>query len=221
MIDAAFANFRSKIAQEDCFGREWQYTREIFASIYHCWRNLGSPLSHKSKQQTKQWNGTSNITSKAAKIVLTANKIMATIFWVSKGTLRRLESSGVIIAVNFKVVRVIKWRKNDLILGRILFYHDNAFTHLSVITLAKINDMKFVFFLLPAYSLGFVSSNYYVFPNLKIWFVSKKFVSNEKIIIVVICNMKGSTNFISTIILLFWLTRFLVCLSGWNFGNRF
>ena len=51
----------------------------------------------------------------------------------------------------------------------------------SVIAMAKINELNFKFLLHAPYSLDLVSSDYFLFPNLKKWLVGQRFASNEDV----------------------------------------
>lgn len=64
----------------------------------------------------------------------------------------------------------------------ILFRHDNAPVHSSVVAMAKIDEFKFELFPEPLYSPDLAPSNYYLFPNLKKWLGGKKFDNNEEVI---------------------------------------
>jgi hypothetical protein len=62
-----------------------------------------------------------------------------------------------------------------------LFLQDNAAAHKAVITHQKLADLHFEVLKHTAYSPDFVSSDYYLFPNLKKHLKGRKFSSIDKV----------------------------------------
>lgn len=65
---------------------------------------------------------------------------------------------------------------------KILFHHNNAPVHSSIVDMAKINELKFELMPHPPYSPDLTSSDYYLFPNFKKWLGGKRFGSNKEVI---------------------------------------
>ncbi|GFW24436.1 mariner transposase [Trichonephila clavipes] len=62
---------------------------------------------------------------------------------------------------------------------------DNAPTHKSVISMAKINELKFELLPHEPYSPDLAPSDYFLFPNLKTWLSGQRFSNDEEVILVV------------------------------------
>ena len=63
-----------------------------------------------------------------------------------------------------------------------LFHHDNAPAYTSAIATAKLFYLRYEILPHPPYSPDLAPSDYFLFPNMKIWLGSKIFSSNEEII---------------------------------------
>ena len=107
---------------------------------------------------------------------------MANIFWDSKGiifidypekgwTINDIYYAGLLQRLSDEV----KKKMPHLAKKRILFHHDNAPAHSSVVAMAKINALKFELFLQPPYSPDLAPSDFHLFPNLKKWLGGKRF----------------------------------------------
>lgn len=81
-----------------------------------------------------------------------------------------------------------KFVKRDLIWRgkKIIFHQDNAPVHKSVVTIAKLNDLKYEFLDHPPYSSNLAPSDYYRCPNLKKCLAGKRFISNNEDFVTVI-----------------------------------
>jgi len=64
----------------------------------------------------------------------------------------------------------------------VLYHHDNVPSHTSLKAMAKLDQLRFELVAHPPYSPDLVSSDYYLFPNLKRWLEGKRFTSNEEVI---------------------------------------
>ena len=72
----------------------------------------------------------------------------------------------------------IKKKQPHLVRKNVLFHEDNVPVHISVITMAKINEWKFKLLPHAPYSSDLVPSDYFLFPNLKKWLGGKKFANS-------------------------------------------
>ena len=63
-----------------------------------------------------------------------------------------------------------------------LFHQNNAPTHTSAIATAKLFHLRYEILPHPPYSPDLTPSEYFLFPNVKIWLKGKIFSSNEEII---------------------------------------
>lgn len=157
-----------------------------FITVDETWIHHYTP---ESKQQSKQWIGPNEPTPKKAKTILSANKVMATVFWDAKGIIfiDYLEKGKTINGQYYaellqRLKDEVKNKRPHLAKKKILFHHDNAPAHSSIVAMAKINELKFQLLSQPPYSPDLAPSDYYLFPNLKKWLGGKKFESNEQVI---------------------------------------
>ena len=65
--------------------------------------------------------------------------------------------------------------------NKLLFHQDNALVHISVIAVAKINELHFKLHLYAPYSPYSAPSGYYYFPNLKKYLGSQRFANNKEV----------------------------------------
>ncbi|GFU03186.1 histone-lysine N-methyltransferase SETMAR [Trichonephila clavipes] len=65
---------------------------------------------------------------------------------------------------------------------KILFHQDNALSHTSAATMAKIHELRFELLDHPPYSPDLASSDFFLFPHLKIALGGQRFLSNEEAI---------------------------------------
>ena len=62
-----------------------------------------------------------------------------------------------------------------------LFLHNNAPVHRSVLVMGKINELKFELLPHAPFSPDLPPSNHHLFPNLKKWLGGKKLTNNEEV----------------------------------------
>ena len=63
-----------------------------------------------------------------------------------------------------------------------LFHHENALAHMSIIAAAKLFDLRLAILPHQPDPLDLFPSDYFLFPNVKTWLEGKRFSSNEEII---------------------------------------
>ena len=137
-----------------------------------------------TKEQSKQWVFEGERAPKKAKTVKSAGKVMATVFWDTRGIIYTdYLGEGQTITVAYyasllhRLKEEIKKKRPHLKNKKILFQQDNARVHTCVVSMAKIIE-----FLHPAYSPDLTPSDFFKFPNLKKWLGRQRFTSNEEFI---------------------------------------
>lgn len=157
-----------------------------FITVDETWVHHYTP---ETKEQSKQWIGPGEPIPKKAKTIFSANKVMATVFWDARGIIHidYLEKGKTITGQYYanllqRLSKEVKIKRPHLAKKKILFHHDNAPSHTSIVAMAKINDLKFELMPHPPYSPDLAPSDYFLFPNLKKWLGGKRFADNEEVI---------------------------------------
>lgn len=103
-----------------------------------------------TKNQSKQWVEAGSPPPKKAKTVLSAVKVMATVFWDALGVIfvDYLEKGKTITGEYYaslleQLKTKIKEKRPHLARKKILFHYDNAPAHTSNLVAAKIHELKF------------------------------------------------------------------------------
>lgn len=142
-----------------------------------------------TKRQSKQWIFSNESAPKKAKTVPSAGKVMATIFWDSKGIILIdfLQKGKTITGPYYSELldqfdKKIKETRPHLAKKKVLFHHDNAPAHSSKIVTAKLTQLRYELLPHPPYSPDLAPCDFFLFPNMKTWLGGKKFRSNEEII---------------------------------------
>ena len=127
-----------------------------------------------SKQQSKQWKKSDEPTPKKAKAILSAGKVMASVFWDARGVIMvDYLSKGQTINSTYyctllrRLREEIKEKRPGLLRKKVLFHQHNARIHTSVESMAQIRDCGFELLPHPAYSPDLAPSDFHLFPNLK------------------------------------------------------
>lgn len=156
-----------------------------FVTMDETWVHHYTP---ESKQQSKQWKKPGEPTPKKAKTILSAGKVMASVFWDAKGVIMvDYLPKGVTINSAYyctllrRLREEIKEKRPGLLRKKVLFHHDNARVHTSVETMAQIRDCGFELLPHPAYSPDLAPSDFHLFPNLKKHLGGQKFSTNEEV----------------------------------------
>ena len=76
----------------------------------------------------------------------------------------------------------LKKKRPHLAKKKGLFHQDNARVHTSVVSTAKFHELCYGLLPHPPYAPDLAPSDYFLFANLKKWFVGKRFYSNDEII---------------------------------------
>lgn len=142
-----------------------------------------------TKTQSKQWTLKGEPAPKKAKTVPSAGKVMATVFWDSRGVILidYLEKGKTITGAYYatlldKLKAEIEEKRPHLQKKKILFHQDNAPSHTSMVAMAKIHELRFELLDHPPYSPDLAPSDFFLFPRLKVELGGQKFSSNEEAI---------------------------------------
>lgn len=157
-----------------------------FVTVDETWVHFYTP---ETKEQSKQWIGPGERAPKKAKTVLSAGKVMATVFWDARGIILidYLEKGKTITGTYYaslldQLIEKIKEKRPHMTKKKVLFLQDNAPSHTSAVATAKLVQLKFEMVPHPPYSPDLSPSDYFLFPNMKKWLGGKRFTSNSEII---------------------------------------
>ncbi|KAL1454589.1 hypothetical protein WDU94_010809 [Cyamophila willieti] len=142
-----------------------------------------------TKEQSKQWTSKDEPAPKKAKAVLSAGKVMATVFWDARGVIfvDYLEKGQTINSAYYVTLldtlnEKLKEKRPHLAKKKVLFHQDNAPVHTSTTSMAKLHELRWELLPHPPYSPDLAPCDYHLFPNLKKWLGGKKFASNTDLI---------------------------------------
>jgi [histone H3]-lysine36 N-dimethyltransferase SETMAR len=141
-----------------------------------------------SKQESMQWHKVGSEHPKKFKVVPSAGKVMATVFWDSQGILL-IDYKGKDVKINaayyinllYRLRESIKINRRGLLAKGVLLLHDNASVHKAKLSQIAIKDCGFEVIIHPPYSPDLAPSDYYLFPNLKKSLRGKHFPDNESL----------------------------------------
>jgi histone-lysine N-methyltransferase SETMAR len=188
LLTVAQKRVRMNISQEclDLFKRNPAEFLRRFITVDETWIHHYTP---ETKQQSKQWIGAGESVPKKAKTVPSAGKVMATVFWDSRGVvlIDYLQKGKTITGAYYsslldKLNEAIKAKRPHLAKKKVLFHHDNAPAHTSRIVTAKLEELRFERVPHAPYSPDLAPSDFFLFPNLKKWLGGRRFTSNEEVI---------------------------------------
>lgn len=156
-----------------------------FITVDETWIHHYTP---ETKEQSKQWIASGEPAPKKAKAVLSANKVMATVFWDARGIIHidYLQKGKTITGEYYANLldhfnKVLMEKRPHLTKKKILFHQDNARVHTCAIAMAKFHELHYELLSHPPYSPDLAPCDYFLFPNLKKWLGGKRFSSNEEI----------------------------------------
>jgi hypothetical protein len=121
------------------------------------------------------------------KQILSATKLMATVFWDRKGVLMaEFMQQGTIITsqVYYKTLKKLhraghSEQKCGILIRSVVLLHDNAHPYTAACTQALLDHFNWELFDQPPYSPDLVPSDYHLSTNLKNWLGSQHFNNNE------------------------------------------
>lgn len=178
---------RMNISQEclELYNRNPAEFLRRFITVDETWIHYYTP---ETKQQSKQWVGPGECAPKKAKTVPSAGKVMATVFWDSRGVvlIDYLEKGRTITGEYYaslldKLNDAIQAKRPHLAKKKVLFHQDNAPAHTSRVVAAKLHDLRFEVVPHAPYSPDLAPSDYFLFPNLKKWLGGRRFSSNDEV----------------------------------------
>lgn len=156
-----------------------------FVTMDETWVHYVTP---ETKQQSKQWKHCGSPPPKKARVALSANKVMASVFWDSEGILLvdylmkgHTVTGEYYSNLLWQLRDNIKEKRHGKLTKGILFHQDNAPAHTSNIAMATIHDCGFELMSHPPYSPDLAPSDYHLFPNLKKSLAGQRFVSNDEV----------------------------------------
>ena len=113
---------------------------------------------------------------------------MATIFRDAKGILLidYLEKGKTVTGSYYSALLdrlkdVIKRSRPHLTKKKVLFHHDNAPSHTSLVSQTKLDEIGFEFIFQHPYSPDLASNDFFLFSNFKRFLSGKRFHSNEEV----------------------------------------
>lgn len=185
-VDDKRIRMRASQASLDRFKKNKTDFVRRFITMDETWIHHYTP---ETKEQSKQWLEAGSSAPKKAKAVLSAGKVMASVFWDAKGILfiDYLEKGKTINSAYYtslldQLGEKIREKRPGLQRKKIIFHQDNAPVHKSVLTMAKINELKYELLDHPPYSPDLAPSDYHLFPHLKRFLSGKRFSSNQEAI---------------------------------------
>ncbi|KAF7235648.1 hypothetical protein EYD10_17547, partial [Varanus komodoensis] len=141
-----------------------------------------------SKQESMQWHKKGADSPKKFKVTPSAGKIMATVFWDSKGILliKYTKKGETINAASYATTlrnlrEAIKEKRQGKLTTGVLLLHDNTPVHTAPVSKAAMRDCGFEEINHPPYSPDLAPSDYYLFPNLYKDLRGKRFSNDEEL----------------------------------------
>ena len=159
---------------------------ERFLTQNECWDHHLEP---ETKRQSMQWKHPFSPLSKKARVVSAAGKVMASVFWDSKGIffidyLKKGQTiNGEYYANLLRQLRkAIKTKRPGKLTKGVLLHQDNAPAHTSMVAMAAARDCGFQLVDHPPYSPDLAPSDYFFFPNMKKHLAGHRFTTDDEVI---------------------------------------
>lgn len=138
-----------------------------------------------SKQASMQWKHKDSPTPTKFKVVPSAGKVMATVFWDMKGVLlvEFHEHGTTVTAASYssllgRLKIAIRNKRPGLLTRGVLLLHDNARPHTARLTLEAIDNLGLEVLSHPPYSPDLAPSDFHLFGPLKKMLGGQKFASD-------------------------------------------
>ena len=148
-----------------------------FITVDETWIHYCTP---EIKEQSKQWTFRGESAPKKAKVTISANKVMATVFWDARGIIHiDYLQKGKTINVEYysnssdRFNDVLKEKRPHLAKKKVVFHQDNARVHTCVVAMAKFHELRYELLPHPPYPPDVAPLDYFLFPNLKKWLGGK------------------------------------------------
>ena len=141
-----------------------------------------------SKQASMQWKHLESPTPTKFKVVQSAGKVMATVFWDVHGVLLvefqehgRTVNVASYCAILQRLKQAILRKRRGLITKGVLLLHDNARPHTARLTQETTDNLGFELLPHPPYSPDLAPSDYHLFGPLKKMLGGQKFASDAEV----------------------------------------
>ena len=145
-----------------------------------------------TKQQSMQWKHPTSPPVVKFRKVISANKVMVSVFWDSEGVLLTdyLEKGKTVTGVYYaglirKLREVTKEKRRGKLTQGVLLHHDNAPAHTSHVATATTHDCGFELLSHPPYSLDLAPSDFHLFRYLKESLRGRAFEDDEDVTVAV------------------------------------
>ena len=142
-----------------------------------------------TKRQSMQCKHSTSPAPKKAKVVSSAGKVMASVFWDAKGIVfidylqKDKTINGEYYAKLLRELRqAIKSKQPGKLTKGVLLHQDNAPAHKSLVAMSAVHDCGFELIDHPPYSPDLASSDYFLFSNLKKHLAGKRYESDDDVI---------------------------------------
>lgn len=142
-----------------------------------------------TKMQSMQWKHPESPAPRKFRVVPSAKKVMASVFWDSGGVLMvDYLPKGQTITGNYyaeelrRLREAIKEKRRGKLTRGVLLLQDNAPAHTSQVAVTSASHCGFELLPHPPYSPDLAPSDYYLFPKLKLELKGHRFGSNEEVI---------------------------------------
>ena len=136
-----------------------------------------------------EWKYSTSPAPTKAKVVSSAGKVMASIFWDAKGIvlINYLQKGKTINGEYYaKLLRelqqAIKPKRPGKLTKGVLLHQDNAPAHKSLVAMSTVHDCGFELIDHPPHSPDLAPLDYFLFPNLKKHLAGKQYESDDDII---------------------------------------
>ena len=145
-------------------------------------------INPETKRASMQWKHTESPRVRKFKQVLSANKMLACVFWDSRGILLvdfipsgSTVNSEVYCNQLKKLRRAVQNKRRGLLTAGVVFLQDNARPHTSRVTKELLQSFKWDVLDHPPHSLDLAPSDFHLFPALKGYLGGKRFQNNEEL----------------------------------------
>jgi [histone H3]-lysine36 N-dimethyltransferase SETMAR len=173
-----------------------------------------------TKEQSKQWKHPSSPRAKKFKQILSAGKIMASIFWDRKGVLlcEFMPRGTTINADRYcetlnNLRRAIQNKRRGMLTKGVRFHHDNARPHTANRTTALIERFGWEMVSHPPYSPDLAPSDFHLFPELKKNLGGTQFQTDEEVQNAVVSFLHGQAAEFYDSGLKKWVPRMQKCIE--------
>lgn len=148
-----------------------------------------SYVNVEQKAQSREWGHTSSPRKPVkCRQTFSTKKLMATVFWDRKDVLlvEFMERGTTINSTVYcetlkKLRRAIQNKRRGMLTAGIVFVHDNARPHTAVRTRELLDQFGWDVFDHPPYSPDLAPSDYHLFPNMKKWLGSQRFMNDNEL----------------------------------------